>query len=109
MHLLRASSDEFGAYDGVNFSPKSVTPRNLGTSGPQADFVECFERREQVRIIGLCVFVATYRNHLSFLEVATKKQTYKKNIYHIYMWNISVFFAPIAGFRGVTDLGVKFQ
>ena len=25
IHLLRASSDEFGAYDGVNFTPKSAS------------------------------------------------------------------------------------
>ena len=32
IHLLGASNDDFGAYDGVNFSPKSVTPWFDGTS-----------------------------------------------------------------------------
>ena len=31
IHLLGVSSDEFGAYDGVIFSPKSVTPRLVTT------------------------------------------------------------------------------
>ena len=30
-HLLGASNDDFGAYDGVIFSPKSVTPRGAYT------------------------------------------------------------------------------
>ena len=30
IHLLGASNDDFGAYDGVKFSPKYVTPRGKG-------------------------------------------------------------------------------
>ena len=35
IHLLGASNDDLGAYDGVNFSPKSVTPRQFRTGGPK--------------------------------------------------------------------------
>ena len=61
------------------------------TSGPQRQVL--YSALKDVNSsVGLCFFVSTYRNDL--ISVGGHNKKHKK----IYIWNISVVFAPIACF-----------
>ena len=82
IHLLGASSDEFGAYDGVNFSPKSVTPRvggvNFFGGKKNVVFSEKFPRpkfphEKKARILPRGNFTSRFLDHL-IIELKSVQQ-----------------------------------